>query len=312
MFNSQWFSKHQKLLLKFANTFVGRWVLGFRLNKTNPKRIVKISPNSVHWIEGKKIKAEFLSDSQYAFRLQKVLYPIWALCHLWDMFWYPNFNLGFDTLTSNPDAHTETTSVDGRVFEDGQNTTWANIHDAATGSGAQDDAAATQHVYLACSGTENQWAGIYRSFYLFDTSALTSSATISAATFSIYVTAVDNDWSGSEFDLITTTPASNTALGAADYDQVGTTKQATSIAFTSLSTSAYNDFALNATGLTNVSKTGISKFGGRISFDTANSEQTWSSAKDGSVTANYADVGSNKPKLVVTYTLPSSAFFAIL
>ena len=312
MFTKLWFQKNQKLLIWFANTFLGRLVLGFYLNKTNPKRIVKITPNSVHWIEGKKIKAEFLTDSQYAQRLQKILYPLWALFHLWDMFWYPNYNLGFDTLTSNPDAHTETTSVDGRVFEDGQDLTWANIHDAATGSGFQDDVTATQHVFLRCSGTTNQWAGIYRSIYLFNTSALTSSAIISAGVFSLYVTAVDADWAGSEFDLVTSSPASNTALADVDYDQVGTTKQATSIAFSSLSTSAYNDFTLNATGLTNVSKTGITKLGGRISFDTSNTEQTWSNAKDGSVTANYADVGSNKPKLVITYTLPSSAFFALL
>lgn len=311
MFTHQWFSRHQKLLLKLANTFIGKRILGFHLNQTKARKIVKITPNSIHWIEGDKIKAEFLTDNQYSKRLLKILYPLWFVLHLWDWIWYPRFNLGFDTLTSNPDSNPETTSVDGRVFKDGVDLTWANIHDPADGDGAQDAAAATQHIYIKASNTSSQWASLYRSYYLFDTSSLGSGATISTAVFSVYVTAIDNDFGGN-MDLITTTPASNTALAAADYDQVGTTLQATSIAIVSLSTSAYNDWTLNATGLGNVSKTSITKFGARMSQDTVNSPPTWSASVDGGVTANYSDVGSNKPKLVVTYTPAFGGIYTII
>jgi len=62
----------------------------------------------------------------------------------------------------------------------------------------------------------------------------------------------------------------------------------------------YNDFTLNANGISNISKTGITYFGARDSLDTANTTPTgnnnWNfNSSNGAGT-------TTDPKLVVTYT----------
>lgn len=305
VFSRVWFHQHQKPLLWLANSWLGRRLLRIDTRE----KIIRIEPNAVWWKKGGKFVAEFRTHDKYAKRLYYALYPVWRLAHAWDSFWSPRFNLGFDTLTQYPDPDPETATVDGRCFRTGIDESWATIHDAADGTGAQDSGATTQHVYIKATTTTDQWGDLYRSFYLFDTASLTAGATITAATLSIYVTVADNDFTGA-MGIVTTTPASNTALAAGDYDQLGTTRQASDINIASLTTSAYNDFALNATGLGNVSKTGISKFGSRMSQDIDNSPPTWSSGVDGGVTASYADETgtSQDPKLVVTYTVARASY----
>ena len=73
-----------------------------------------------------------------------------------------------------------------------------------------------------------------------------------------------------------------------------------------MSDSQYNDFALNAAGLSNISKTGVTKMGSCLTNDADNSAPSWGSAHDNYVDINFADAGSNKPKLVITYTIPDN------
>ena len=69
-----------------------------------------------------------------------------------------------------------------------------------------------------------------------------------------------------------------------------------------MSTDQYNDFALNASGLSNISKTGVSKFGLRLTQEIAG-DPTWVSEATNSLRFQAAD-GANAPKLIVTYTKP--------
>lgn len=311
LFGKEWFLKHQKLLLGFANTFIGRLVFGFYLNQSHPKHIVRITPNSVHWQEGRKINAEFLTDNQYALRLQKVLYPLWKLFHIWDMAWYPNFNLGFDTLTANPDVHPETTSVDGSIDRDGVNENLATIR-AGSGTGVSTSAGSDQLACLTCHGGDtNNFQTLTRSIFLFDTSSLTSAATISTATTSFYISSI-NDNLVCKVRLVTSNPTTNTDIVTNDFTTLGTTAQSVDVAIATMTTSAYNDWTLNATGLGNISKTSITKFGTVLDRDADANSPTWGASQYSLAAANFADAGSNKPKLVVTYTLPSTGFFAIL
>ena len=213
------------------------------------------------------------------------------------------------TLTAYPDPHPETTTVDGYVSENPAGTqSWDTAHDATAGSSAHD----SQTTFLV---SVNDLGGgdyaINRGFTLFDTSALTSSATISAATASLYVTSkVNSDDDGDDWiNLVSSNPASNTALVTGDFDQCGDaidnpTEFSTRLDIGSIAAGAYNDWALNASGLAAISKTGVTKLGWREGHDCIDSAPL---ANDRIDASSAEGAGAQRPKLVVTYTLPASA-----
>ena len=142
---------------------------------------------------------------------------------------------------------------------------------------------------------------IDRSVIHFDTSSLGAGATITAATLRIYVNSksdADNDG----ISVVNSQIASNTAIVNADFDQVGDavttpTKFASDIDLGSITTGAYNEFALNAAGLAAISKTGITKLGLRTVNDCAETTPTGRSFIN--IDGNG---GTNEPELVVTFT----------
>lgn len=99
---------------------------------------------------------------------------------------------------------------------------------------------------------------VARAFLPFTTSSIPLNATITAATMSIFATSkANNDNDGSDLlDLMQTTQASSAQLVVADYNNIGAPTGATSLDITSVTTSAYNVFTLNATGLTWIKKSG--------------------------------------------------------
>ena len=175
--------------------------------------------------------------------------------------------VGRTTTTFYPDADPESTSVDGYVAL-ASSATWSTVRDGPTGAVADDSGvdptARTDH--------DGSFFGIYRTFLLFDTSAIDDAETIDTATVVLYVTAKTNgDNDGNDYiAVVTSTPASNTALATADYDQCGTTEQSDQLDITNISTSAANTWTLNPTGEGNVSKTGITKFCIREGHDIQN------------------------------------------
>jgi len=216
--------------------------------------------------------------------------------------------------TYYPDPNTESTSVDGYVQYNatlGGLCDWSLMRDATIGHSV-DDSGTTIPISLYILYIDDPVFSCYydmgRIFLLFDTSALPNNATISAATLSVYVTAKDNgDNDGDDtLNVVTTTPASNTALSTADFDQLGTTLQASAIDITSISTGAYTDFTLNSTGRGNISLTSITKFGLREGHDVGNVQIAEGSTNG--ITAYSADQTgtANDPKLAVTYTIPAA------
>lgn len=208
------------------------------------------------------------------------------------------------TLVVYPDAHAETTTVDGYVARAGVNQTFADIRSGA-GTTADDNNAADQSPKLIASATSNQYAQLNRSIFLFDTSTIGSGDTVSSATISLFGTAKGSGLGSAEIDIVTSAPASNTALANGDYANLGTTPLAskTSAAY---STSAYNDFTL-ATG--DVTKAGVTKLGATLNWDTDNSfGGAWGSGLTAYFGMNMADQTgtTNDPKLTVVYTTPSA------
>ena len=318
IFDKNWFKKHQKKLVWFANTKIGKRFFAFQkmghyLEKGKP--IIKITPNSVAQhisIKGKrvKIKEQFFIRNEYARKLYFYLLPVWYLMHFWDWLladrYYPRLSFGFNTLTTYPDGIPVTTQ-NGYVGKQGVDQTWATIisgDGTYAGVGSADTGSFT---YNASSATPNQWTQTIRSTLLFDTSSLTSSAIISAAVLSLFGSSKSDGLVVTpDIDIYISNPASNTNTVIYDYGNFGSISQTGSpITYANWSTSAYNDFTFNATGRGNVSKTGISKFGTRnANYDVAANAPTWSSSQSSGVSGYYAISATNKPKLVVTYTLP--------
>ena len=221
------------------------------------------------------------------------------------------------TLTAYPDPDPETTTVDGRVGRSGSNLTW---NDLVTGNGtvALDNDSPTNLFYTEHGSTTDRFVSCNRFICLFLTSAIGVGGTITAAILSFYGQAKADAGSDSpNADVYTSSPASNTSLAIGDYQTMGSTSQTGSpVTYASWSTTAYNDLTFNATGIGNITKDGVSKFGGRnANLDVANQQPTWVSGNETYLNVRTADAAgtTQDPKLVVTYTAAAGGdiFFGI-
>lgn len=209
------------------------------------------------------------------------------------------------TLTVNPQAGGGggNVSCDGYVGRQGVDETFSTIR-TSTGNTLSTTASSSNTVFFNCSTTTNQFNFWRRGFFTFDTSALGSGATINSATLSIYGMSKADDASfAPNSNVYGFTPAAANDLSNGDYLNYQTTAFSTAISYASFSTSGYNDFALNASGIANISKTGVSAFSWlNTNYDVANSAPTWSSNNGAAFAIFWADNGSNEPKIVIDYT----------
>ena len=327
VFGKEWFKKYNKQLCWLANSFIGNIVFKFTKMGHDLKKygkITEIHPNAIthkqrllYNFEKRKIEQEyttqFFSRNEYALRLQKVFYPIWLLFHCWDILiankFKPAWNLGFDTLTEYPVAGSNS-PVDGVTWDATLNQTWAEKI-ANAGTNFSNTESYSNVMFLNADELSGKWKSIVRSIFLFDTSALTSGITISVTVMSLYGYGKNDNLSCTpDTNIYLATPAANDTLANGDFTQIGSTAQCdTAITYAGWNTSGYNDFTFNSTGRGNVSKTGISKFGGRnANYDVAATEPNWVSYLYSRVQCYFADNGSNKPKLVVTYSTGTDYF----
>ena len=230
------------------------------------------------------------------------------------------------TTSFYPDAHTESTSVDGYVKRYNTENNWDTFHDHTVGTLVDDDFGlsdggediGTIRTNAASGGTSNN-IGIARNFFLFDTSGLDGTQPISAATLSIYVhgngenSSVGGDASISgtavaDWTVVQTSPASNTALVVADWNNCGDVDDPTEGTDTAFepgadwTNSQYNDITLNRYGLGWIDSDGITKLGIRSQDDCT--DDAIASLKYANGKRYYgaeASGTSNDPKLSVTH-----------
>ena len=308
-FDEEWFEKNQRILLWLLNSPVKKWFRWvMRIDTT--KEIYAIGPNRFYFdLKGNQITVDFRTHNKFSKRLYYAFRPLWWAIHLWDWLvadrFIPILSYGFAALTAYPDPNVEVTTVDGIAGND--DAPYATSHDAASGSSANDSASSSNLYRQRNSG------GTYfidRGIFLFDTSSLTALATISAATISFKVN-LKADPDVDSLSIVTSNPASNTAVTAADFNKVGNaitspTKQATDVPTSGIDASGtvYTDIALNATGIGNVSKTSITKFGTRSAQDCSKTAPTGNNF----LVAYFADETgtTSDPKLVVTYSAGGS------
>lgn len=325
-FGALFFLLHQDALLWLLNAPVlrwwFRWVLRIHGDRSamRGRRITRILPHAIHWWEGSYQKFEFRTHAKFGKRLYFAFRPLWWALHAWDWAiadrWLPELSFGFDTLTAwpNADADADPTTTDGsvaQVYAAGSGQTWATIR-AAAGTDASDDGTSAHLFYIIADTVSSRWVQLRRGIHLFDTSALGVGAEVSAGTLSYYGSSKSEGISGTpSLNIYSSDPASNTGLAAGDFDSLGSTALCdTAITHTNFSTTGYNDFALNSSGISNVNTTGISKFGTRNSnWDAAGTAPTWSSGVIARMNAVMADEDGTDydPRLVLTYTPGSTA-----
>lgn len=322
-FDQAWFEKFQNPLLFLLNAKLTRRLTRrfFAIREYDcpiETKIDKIAPNRFTYgtrqisEELEERTTDFRTHAKFSKRVYFILKPLWWTMHFWDELfadhYAPRLSFGFSTLTAYPDAGTGATTVDGLVSREiGRNESFASIIGSAGDTvGASDTAVG---VALRCSATTNQFDLNRRWLGTFDTQTLGSGATISSAILSLYGSGTNVNNIGSlTVGIVSSNPAANNNLQNSDYSTLGSTAFA-EIINASWNSSAYNDFTLDSNGITNVSKTGISKFGAKHKWDyDANFTGSWQSGSVSIKTIYTADQTgtSNDPKLVITYTAPTA------
>lgn len=317
VFSPEWFEHHQAKLLWLCNHWLTRrwfkWILCIRKYDIGyARRIMELGPHFYTVLAGEsQLTSDFRTHPKFAKRIYYAFRPLWFTLHFWDWLladrWVPRLSFGFATLTVYPDPSSGATTVDGRVAREGVDETFATIR---AGAGTfQGQAATPQAIRLTGSTTANQFQICGRFICLFDTSPLGAGATLASATLSLYgVNTPSNGLGDSDMHICASSPAADNALVTSDYGQLQNTSFG-SFVWASFTVSAYNDIGLNASGLSNVSLTGISKFGAQLAWDiNASFTGVWASAASTFLSFASADAAgtANDPKLVVTYNTLSN------
>jgi len=191
---------------------------------------------------------------------------------------------------------------DGNVYNDNAGT-WATVKGLTTGTAA--GGADPVNVYASMLSSRS----LARIFLPFDTSALTSGATISAATLQFNVTQIFG--SNGTLHAVQTTQADPTSLAAGDFDNIaGSSSTMTSGGSVAVSSTGIKTITLDATGLTWISKTGYTLLALVEDRDLTNTDPNPNDYRF-AVNTNETATSGNRPLLTITYTLPGGASFLL-
>ena len=319
MNDAQWFKFYQPSLLGLVNTAHGRDL--FDISRDLPP-IVEIAPWYYRWIIGKgEYQTEFHSRAVYFRKLlhrwneivRDLEHPLFVpkyVVHNGRKLAVP---MGGATTTKYPDADTESSSVDGYIGHQGldaaDRVNWSTATtDDGTSIGSlglvRDAHAKLNTTWFQRDGT---WEDAIRSFMLFDTSSIGSGQSVSAAVYSFTAAQASTSAAELTYNIVSSSPASNTALVAADFDNLGTTSFGTAEADgVTVDSSTYNDITLNSSGRAAVAVAGVTKLAMRWEADRANAEPS-SGTNGASIQMLSADNSgtSTDPKLVVTHAVGS-------
>ena len=313
VFSKRWFKQHEKIIILVANTWLGRVLFGISGSVPRGKQIKEIMPDSVTWISEKGVyNTEFLTFDRFGFRLYSVLKPFWYLLHFIDwMFSFVPFprlrlNFGFDTLTVYPAAG-ENSPVDGYA---GRTSGGESFNDLRSNAGTLANATDVWGPIASLKGgtVSDEFTRIDRGIFLFDTSSIDDDGTVNSAILSLYGDYKENSLGLSDAEaglaLVSASPAADNTLANADYQSLGAVRYSSDISYSSFDLFGYNDFALNAAGLSAISKTGLSRFGTSLVIDLDGGTPSWVSSAISELWVKFRDIGlqPNYPKLVVQWT----------
>lgn len=207
------------------------------------------------------------------------------------------------TVVVYPDSGSGGTTVDGTARRDTGGETWASLHDS---TGTIASTISTQEgANIAAWVISNQWASITRCLFTFDTSFIGSQPIISAVLSLSSANANNTALGDMLVHICSSTPANANNVVTADYQQFGSVSFS-SVLISAFPTSGYYDFTLNASGISNINTTGISKFGIRLNADIINVAPTWVSGVASGIAYNTSDTAgtTSDPKLTVIFGTP--------
>ena len=224
-----WFEVYQEPLLELANTHEGRDLLVIDSWEKMPFPVVDMRKHAVTFQTGEpdgqritvfRSGAYWGNVIRYKWAEIKAAFDRMSLLKLLAL---PRLTVtgggrllpvpaGAASLTVNPDAHTESSSVDGSAYRYvGGGEDWDVVR---TGSGNQSDDSNTTAYCMINSGAQSgKMQFIRRVFLLFDTSSIGAGGTVSAAVMSFTASSKSEAWgSGDSISVVASNPASNTAL----------------------------------------------------------------------------------------------------
>lgn len=309
-FNASWFNKNQKALLFLSNNFIlkywFRWVLRIHKDLSFKESIYKIEPHYyVVNIGLNEYRADFRTHDKFSKRIYYAFRPIWHTFHVLDYFldaYLPKLSFGFSTLDFFPEAGTSGSTCDAEVYKSTTNVSFATHRDASAGTNAG-ASSGTGGIQLACGTDTDMFNLLARLFFTISTSSLTSSAVISSASFSLKPNYKVESLGNVATHIADNTQTNNNSIATGDFSKIGRTSYGN---FTSYTVDAYSTASFNATGISAISLTGITKLSAQLAWDIDNSfSGTWHSNWSTAYTMYLADTSGtgSDPKLSVTYTL---------
>jgi len=215
------------------------------------------------------------------------------------------------TSTFYPDAD-QSSSQDGWVvyqYGSGSGVAWATLRNNVTGSGTGGEENPFSFMWMLSDSNSPNWRTIGRSLFGFDISSI-GDDTIDSATLSLYGDYKKDDLDATpDVNVYSVAPVSNTSMSTDDYDAFGITAYSTAITYANYDTTDYNDFVLNAAGITylesELADDGIANMGTRnANHDVANSAPVHISSKQSQFNCYFSEeAGTTKdPKLVVVHS----------
>ena len=330
-FDKSWFRKHQGILLWLLNTSgirrLSRWILRIRpWDCPTHEHIVSIGPSCFTYglkrLNGNlvEVTTDFRTHPKFAKRVYFALRPVWWMLHAWDWAiadrFIPELSFGFTDLTVYPAAGANS-PVDGHIRS--YDYSWSAARVSEANAITPDPTLAFDYIVKGDFQAGPNIYNIGRSAFLFNTAALTSGASISAAIFSTYpqgYSGTDETTYPANLSLVASNPASNANLATTDFNDFGTTKFADSdVLLSNYTGAAYIPMTLNAAGIAAISKTAITKLGIRPSNDFSDSTIPTALSFAYGYFADEAGTGKD-PKLVVTYTVAAidtgKMFFSLM
>lgn len=202
----------------------------------------------------------------------------------------------------SPDAHPETTTVDGHTVDAGSSFNWATLRNQ-NGSTVE-DSDTVSFAWVTGGGAGPVWKSLRRAYILFNVN-LPGGSTITSARVRLYVAGKNNQLGNVGIVIVPSNPQSNTALVASDHNIARWTFTAYSnvLLVNDITTGAYNNWTLNATGIAALTN-GVVKLGVILEEDRTNTQPTSSGDnQDSGINFQSAD-NSNPPILEITYDAP--------
>ncbi len=299
------FWKYQKSLLKLANDSIGRKLNILGISKEfGEQKIDLLLPNAWGTKIGSEIQITFRTYSVFQYRLKLALSGLRAYDSLLEGIKYylePRQIQEWVTMCDTT-GDLFSGSGDGRIFA--QDNTWNTVHDAATGINADITGELNE---IRCDKSGGGAFRIHRSYFPWDISSIGGGNEADSAIVSLWVISKDDDLADG-VGICEATPATPGTIIAGDFDQMGDvdnpTEFATRIDLGSISTGAYNNFTVNAAGLTNID----AHIGGtyweiasRMGKDMSDSEPATGNSQ---ITVYFSErTGTaNDPKLVITFS----------